>query len=155
MTSMIVRLHHPATSLQIGETLIAHNKDKDVMSFELQQSPGRSIRIDGKGRVEFSMLSDEATLFLSETNLSGTIYLKCKAHQKKMNSMGGLGWYLALSKDGRLHGNAGRAQTSLWFVHPVEEELKRPRSTPNKSRHNSAPSSLSSSFSSPSLSSPS
>eukprot|EP01041_Mallomonas_annulata_P011730 gene11730-24605_t len=120
--SICVRLHHPATSNQIGEIMIAHQLNNDIIYFELMQSPGKNLRIDDKGRVEFSTLRDQSTLFKSELTPSGTIYLICMAHEHKMNVMGQKGWYLALTKEGRLQGNAGKHLTSHWFLLPIESE---------------------------------
>ena len=47
----MVKLHHPLTTLQIGETLLLHFLSIDEMVFELAQGRGKYLKAKSNGTV--------------------------------------------------------------------------------------------------------
>jgi len=113
-----IRLHHPHTANHIGETLRAHYMSTSEIRFEVVKAPGKVLRVTDLGRVEFSAcLPDDPTCrFRFELTLHDTVYLKCTAHQQKLNINGEVGWFLALSPEGQLMGNSHRGPQAQWSL---------------------------------------
>ncbi len=113
-----VRLKHPKTSSFIGETLRAHYLDTSEIRFEVIKAPGKVMRVNDIGKVEFSDCApdDPTSRFRFELTLQGNVYLKCAAHLHKMNIAGEIGWFLAISHDGSLLGNSNRGVQAQWSL---------------------------------------
>ena len=116
-----VRLKHPKTSSFIGETLRAHyltTRGVSEIRFEVVKAPGKVMRVTDIGRVEFSecTVDDPMSRFRFELTLQGSVYLKCTAHQQKLNIAGEPGWFLAISSDGSLLGNSNRGMQAQWSL---------------------------------------
>jgi hypothetical protein len=113
--SALVRLHHPETNNYIGEIMTVHYLERSTMAFELASPPGRYLRVDHYGKVEFADIQDKSSQFIVEV-ASGGIFLVSAGHIGKTNTMGGKNWYLALSREGALVGNAGNTSAAKWVL---------------------------------------
>lgn len=112
-----VKLHHIVTSRQIGEVLMGTYVASGLMTFEMLNKRGFRMRVkEGNGAVEFSSKNDSKCRFVIEPTPTGGMYLKPAQYVNMTNRFGGIGWYLAMSQEGVLSGNAGRDQMSQWML---------------------------------------
>eukprot|EP01033_Poteriospumella_lacustris_P006378 gene6378-4583_t len=114
MFQAMVRLHQPATSLQIGEILYAHFISVDEMVFEMAQVPGKFLKIKGGGAVEFSFERDVEAIFKVGNSPSKALYLMPKMYLHQYNSRGSRGWYFTMTRQGQLVGNGEKGCLAEW-----------------------------------------
>jgi hypothetical protein len=110
----MIRLHHPATALQIGEILLAHFITVDEMVFELAHVPGKYLKVKPSGNVEFSLGRDNEAFFKVGNSPSQSLYLMPKLFLNHWNSKNSRGWYLTMTRQGQLQGNGDRCQLAEW-----------------------------------------
>lgn len=113
-----VRLHHPLTKNHIGEVMYAHYITQTEVRFELCKSPGKSLRVNEHGGVEFSKCAenDLTSHFKFELTIQGPMYLLCKAYMQKINIKAETSWFLAMTDKGGLQGNSYRGQNAQWVL---------------------------------------
>eukprot|EP01031_Cornospumella_fuschlensis_P030009 gene30009-36244_t len=115
--SLTVKLHHTSSNRQIGEAVIAHYLETNVMAFELANNPGRYLKARANGTLDYSTERDEASKFLVDTLQGGNIvYLISKQFREAVNRGGGVGWYLTLSPEGELFANGVRGSNAQWSL---------------------------------------
>jgi hypothetical protein len=110
----MIRLHHPATALQIGEILLAQFISLNEMVFELAHVSGKYLKVKPSGQVEFSLGRDNEAFFRVENSRSQSLYLMPKLFLCVWNSKNTRGWYLTMTRQGQLQGNGDRGQLSEW-----------------------------------------
>lgn len=109
-----IRLQHPATGNQIDEPMYAHCADRGLMMFELVRNRDTYMRTKSNGKIEFSITCDDKARYFVESAPNGTIYLTAKGHLNKQNIAGNLNWFISLTPEGALVGNADRTPLSQW-----------------------------------------
>ena len=121
-----IRLHHPLTRNFVGEALFANYLSPTVMTFELTTLPVRRLRVTHSGTLDFSEATDETTQFSVEVLPTGPIYISCRAHADKINVQNGAGWYVGLTRDGRLRGDFDKSSDSQWMLVAATETIAGP-----------------------------
>ena len=97
------------------------------MTFELTNMiPVRRLRVTHSGTVDFSEATDETTQFTIVVLPTGPIYISCRAHVDKVNIQNSVGWYVGLTRDGRLRGDFGKSPDSQWMLVAATDSIASP-----------------------------
>lgn len=99
--------------------------------FELLRHPGKMLRINPNGKVDFASVQDDTAVFQLEATYSGSLYFLSIAYSKSFNTTGGIGWYLYMSEQGKLSGDGAKNELSQWTMINATKQAPSTTNLPN------------------------